>query len=1729
VRKPRLWRPRHLRIRLSRRAIQRATTWVALLAQLSVGLPIGVLARAGDQQPSAGQPAKSSPPPSTPAVRVNRTVPKVTPVSARPVFSAQPTDAEITSARIFGEPLVAIGRGTLPGENRALADAVNRYIDAHNPERVLPFLGFLKTYPDSPWRASLLLNLGLVYRHTGYFLRALDVWEQTWAATKTGTGPNMRAVGDRALGEIFALNARLGRFEQLEALFAETKDRVVTGPATEQITAAREGLWMMRHTPEKAFLCGPLAVDQVLAASRADYVRDEKILQAKSTQQGTSLAQMQKLAADLNLPLQMAKRAPGAQVLLPAVMHWKAGHFAALIREAEGKYLVRDPTFGDELWVSRIALDEEASGYMLVKPQSWPEGWRPVEQSEGEQVWGKGQTDGNDPDDTQEDDPQAGGDGGDDDDSGGGNGDDDTPNDNGPNADNSGDEPASDPDSGNDGPKDNDPPKPPRCEKGMARYSVHLMLVSLHVKDAPVGYAPPRGPSMLFTASYSQREAHQPSVFTFSNLGPKWTMGWLSYIEDDPTNPSASAYLAARGGGRDTFTGFNSTTQAYQAESRHHAILVRTSSSPIHYERRLRDGSVEVFSQADGASTFPRRIFLTEIHDPRGNTVTFTYDGQLRLVAATDALGQVTTLSYNEPSDSRKITAVTDPFGRSATFTYDGAGRLASITDVIGLQSAFTYDGGDFITALTTPYGITRFVKGENGLDRWLETTDPLGAKERVEYKVNAPVPATDAADRVPVNVGVINNYLNYRNTFYWGKRAMALAPRDPASAHRYHWLHTAGPLNQTSGTLESEQRPLEGRVWYRYPGQSTAYTEGTSRRRTVVARVLDDGSTQAWRWEYNTSDHVTKTIDPIGRQFSYTYASNGIDLLEVRQTANSSNELLATYGSYTAQHRPQTATNAAAQTTTRTYNAYGQLLTVTNAKNETTTDVYDGDGYLQSVTGPIAGATTSFTYDGYGRIHTVTGPDGYARTRNYDPLDRLIRTTYPDGTYNQFVYDRLDLSERRDRLGRTTRTLRDALRRVVSVRDRLGRTATNQWCGCGSLDAIIDAKGQKTSWERDLQGRVIRAVRADNVTATAYTYEARTSRKKTVTDPKGQVTTYSYALDNLALSETHSNETTPTPAVSYTYDPHYKRVLTMVDGTGTTTNTYKAIGGLGAMQVASVDGPLTNDTFTFDYDDLGRVTSAAINGAARTSTFDALGRVVTEANALGTSTYTYDGATRRLATVTYPNGQIATFSYFPNVGDRRLQTILHQRADSSTISRFDYTYDTVGNIASWQQQVETDPAVRWQYEYDAANQLLAAIKRSTGGTPAVLKRFAYAYDAAGNRIVQQEDDQVTSTSYDALNRLVSQTGGGRLRIAGQVNEPATVSLDGAQVPVDATGRFTGTIGVASGTQQFTLTAVDASGNTTTAHYSIDTTGGPSRTFTYDSNNNLLADGLRTYTWDGANRLLAVADATGRSEFAYDGMSRRVLENTYVGTTLTSTRNFIWCGSGICEERDAAGTGVVRRLFAQGEARSGGNVFNTFDHLTNVREVLDGTGQVLGRVDYDPWGRVTATQGTQDMLRSYGGTIQLTGAAPLFTLYRAYDPGTGRWLSDDPAGLRAGLNLAAYVGNNPIRLIDPLGLDPTACPRCAYLMAVCADKGTACQEAMEEAVPDALEQCLLSRTPYQSTSRFKLCYAQTGECADMPKVCEQCSLWSTFKGAGGKLPLGDMYNWAVDKVKNWLK
>jgi RHS repeat-associated protein len=612
-----------------------------------------------------------------------------------------------------------------------------------------------------------------------------------------------------------------------------------------------------------------------------------------------------------------------------------------------------------------------------------------------------------------------------------------------------------------------------------------------------------------------------------------------------------------------------------------------------------------------------------------------------------------------------------------------------------------------------------------------------------------------------------------------------------------------------------------------------------------------------------------------------------------------------------------------------------------------------------------------------------------------------------------------------RDREGRWSETSYGALRRVVGTRDAAGRSTSYLWCDCGSLSAIVDPNGNTTSWDRDEQGRVIRERRTDGAFF-EYTYEATTSRLKETKDALGQITQYAYNIDDTLSQVSYPNATITTPSVSYLYDAAYNRLDSMTDGTGTTGYTYNAVGTPGAGRLASVDGPLTADTVSYGYDEPGRVVSSGLAAFSTTAAYDALGRVTTIGSSVGNFTYGYDGVTSRPLSFTYPNTQTTSYAYLGGTGDRRLQQIQHKAPGGAVLSQFDYTYDIVGNIGTWQKLYGAGPATLLDLGYDAVDQLTAATKKSTDPTPVTLKRYAYAYDPSGNRTAEQLDDAVVAGSHNSRNQLTSLQPGGTLRFQGSLDEEAKVTVGGQVAEVRTDDTFEGQAEVPSGTSEVDVRAEDYSGNVRTTTYEVSQTGATT-TYTYDANGSLTSDGTRTYEWDGANRLVKVKEGmTELASFVYDGQGRRA-QKTAGGIT----RTYIYDGEDILEERLSSGP-VYRYVHGPGIDQpfarvSGGAVVAYYlaDHLGSIVQETDSAGVVSLTREYDPYGNLiqgTSTGGYAYTAREWDPEVNL-----YYYRARYYDPKVGRFLSEDPIGLRDGPNKYAYVRSSPTGYVDPGG------------------------------------------------------------------------------------------------------
>jgi RHS repeat-associated protein len=1142
----------------------------------------------------------------------------------------------------------------------------------------------------------------------------------------------------------------------------------------------------------------------------------------------------------------------------------------------------------------------------------------------------------------------------------------------------------------------------------MTNYSFNSMMAGVNLSDTPVSYRPPHGEPIRFTVTYNQQDTNQPAVFAQSNLGPQWTFNWMTYISGGPITGQTEAVRYLPGGGQERFEdfsmesmniygGYNGSSIGSVPQQTTRAILSAESAGsvrPNFYHLYYPDGSIETYNNNAGGGT---NLYLTSRVDPHGNTTTINYAPNSAIITSiTDALGQVTTFTYGLASDPLKITQVTDPFGRSATFTYDAQGRLTSITDPIGIVSSFGYQGStSVVNSLTTPYGTTTFVSQSGPGYQTVQATDPLGQTERLEYQASlASLPASESS--VPSVAGlVINNQnLNLYNSFYWDKQAYATAIASgatPGSAAFYNYArvtHWALEPLGVSGTASSMKAPLESRVWYNYQGQASPdfVDPDFTALPSMTARLLDDGSTQLYQKTYDANGDVTQSIDPAGRETDYVYAGTpvfGLDLIEVTQKNGGNNEELFA-ATYNTTHLPLTTTDAAGQTTTNSYNGFGQPLTITDPLGETTTMAYDVNGYLQTVTGAIPGSTTTYTYDSAGRVATVTDSEGYSVANSYDNIDRLTKQTFLDATFRQTVYDRLSIGSTTDRLGRTTNYTNDALGRVIQIKDPLNRIVTQTWCACGSIKTLKDGNGNTTTWNYDVQGREISKTYAD-AKGDILAYENSTSRLKAKTDALGQVISYGYAKDNNLLSSTHTNARNATPNVSFTYDPAYNRRISMTDGTGTTNYSYYPVNGqLGAGKLETVNGPIPNSAITYSYDALGRIAGRSINGAANQMSlvYDALGRMTSETNGLGSFTTAYVDQTFRPSSLTYPNGQSTVYSYFNNLGDQRLQEIKNL-SGASVLSQFDYTYDAEGEILSWARQ--TSAANSYALGYDLAGQLLTA--NLTGASP---QTYAYAYDLAANRTNEAIGGSAAPATVNNLNELVSRTG--------------------------------------SNARSY---AYDSDGE-------LISNSGPTRSSTN-----------YTFSWDAENRLIAINYPTTnqQTQFTYDGLGRKVKITEFTAGAVTSTKQFVWDGLSLAEERDGSGN-LTERFYTQGQVNGSTALFYTRDHLGSVREVLTASDVLQARYDYDPYGRRTLISGTD--LAEFGFTGHYYHAPSKLHLapYRPYDADTARWLGRDPKKEAAGSNLYSYVVNTPMVYPDPLGLDiwvETTAAAFGYHQRVCVD------------------------------------------------------------------------------------
>jgi RHS repeat-associated protein len=185
-----------------------------------------------------------------------------------------------------------------------------------------------------------------------------------------------------------------------------------------------------------------------------------------------------------------------------------------------------------------------------------------------------------------------------------------------------------------------------------------------------------------------------------------------------------------------------------------------------------------------------------------------------------------------------------------------------------------------------------------------------------------------------------------------------------------------------------------------------------------------------------------------------------------------------------------------------------------------------------------------------------------------------------------------------------------------------------------------------------------------------------------------------------------------------------------------------------------------------------------------------------------------------------------------------------------------------------------------------------------------------------------------------------------------------------------------------------------------------------------------------TYTYDSENRLTQVTKPGMTASYKYDPFGRRIEKN--VDGVITK---YLYDEEDIIAEYDGNNQLIAHYIHGPGidepiaMVKNSQSYFYHFDGLGSVTAITDSTGSVIQRYDYDSFGNIVSML-DPNFKQPYTYTSREYDLESGLYYYRAryYDAKIGKFISEDPIGLKGGINKYVYVGNNPVRFIDPLGL-----------------------------------------------------------------------------------------------------
>lgn len=960
---------------------------------------------------------------------------------------------------------------------------------------------------------------------------------------------------------------------------------------------------------------------------------------------------------------------------------------------------------------------------------------------------------------------------------------------------------------------------------------------------------------------------------------------------------------------------------------------------------------------------------------PDGVTVGFHGNG--RMLWVRNAQGSVMTW-YRHNNPPTTLNAIEDVAGKYNSLQYT-SGKLWLISYPDVAHTAIAIDGSGNLTLISDAAGGIPFQGTYNSLHRLTRVIDRRGGARGIAYDFAGKLKADTAPAITTVhgsNERPVVRYVSLE-TALLSDTALHLGSSGSPAAVANDVTVRAKVTNArgftTSYALDRYGQPLR----IEEPqGRTASFQYDELGRRTRDS--LPKGQGHVIRYTWSGPNQTQWKDSTTGRTINYTYDATYNLLISMSGDVRSLNNWLSpdkrTVDSsivggatrWTRHSYLATPHHHHSCTSSGPSTAYWAICTWPNSYGFRNTDSTSTAGYVQYPGVPHWGVTR-YQYDGYGRRIQTVNAVGETMWTQYDTLGRVRKTIGPQQDTTTYTYDSLYLTQVRDARGQVYKVYPNALGWPDSTEDPAGKITRFTYDSGGNQVTIVNRRGQTISFTYDpLDQMRLRMVGTDT---TSY-----------FTDSLGR---YS------AMANRESVDTLKVDAAGRPWVEISCRLL-----------------------VAGSPHQCFRDSSLYEWRDFRTKLMVTAPGLWSTHT----------------ATYQYDGESK-LVSMTNFTGEPQAFGYD---GEMRESSRIYLGTPNLTLTRGRAPYTPFGGSATLGFSDTTlTRQIGLGYSYDT----LSRATRHLHGTLAKPDTIRSFVDSAG-RLFRFADTLYTW----------SPTGPWCIpSVLGQTCDPTKV------VSKTVVGTPT----------TFYYDSVGNRKDSPTQTYSVDPGNRLRRLgyvrMDYDFDGNLVrkrtlnpadtTQALRTDTlfWNALSQVDSIHYTGGggtrvRVHFGYDAagrLVRRVFPD-FAGTTL----RYLWDGNNRIFELDSLGARTTYWTWYPGTqelqsvafpSASGpdSTIYYVTDALHNVVARLlhkGSTYELYTQYRYGPFGDSLAITGSNKR-----GTVRYKGAVwePGYRFYimgaRYYDPDVGRFISEDPVGLEAGINQYAFGDGDPVNGYDPSG------------------------------------------------------------------------------------------------------